>query len=97
MRGGGILPQISQVSGFKLTYFRNPCDASCHVSSFPFQDGISWAEVGFHASEEEGPLHSHSFKSPSPSPFVRFGMAGDGTGGVVWTPQCAELMGKTAA
>ena len=24
-------------------------------------------------------------------------MAGDGTGGVVWTPQCAELMGKTAA
>ena len=65
------------------------------MSCFPIQDGVGWEEVGFPASEE-GTLHSHSFKSPSsPLVFARFGVAGDGTGGVMWVPQCAELMGET--
>ena len=58
------------------------------------QDGVSWEKVGL--SEASSSLRSHSFKSPSsPSVFVRFGVAGDGTEGVMWMPQCAEVMGKS--
>ena len=67
----------------------------------PFQEGVSWERVGHSETSPSSPplLRSHSFKSPSPSPsvFARFGVAGDGTEGVLWMPQCAEVMGKKSS